>query len=394
MEPIKDLNRGEAAKLLEDLSIEIQNVGLDGKILATLQILREQVDNYKSIDQDMVLTLKNFLGDDLVGKDSYNDLVKSVEEGSVVVYFKSAQLFKIYKKEELNSLLGGQLRTVYKQFNHSYEVVPNESKQKIIIMGEASLIESFDKLQGHIMTFMREKGIEDFKSDDIVCFRDGNVMEIIINNYYVSNSSERDAIVTDLLKYVSQKEKNFNISGKIRPLNVGYSELSGADMIAMPNEKELITKKFVEYVDSLVGNVEKCIKINKEGNTYIINLNVQSAEVINNNNAEVINTADTINNVKTMNNTETINNSNVLEFGDFGKYILENLPEWYKPGKLVDKTLLQNKYEEQFGPISKPMFHKLFLGKIFGKSMRVTEKKVKITKVNLLDYKDILTLDN
>lgn len=91
----------------------------------------------------------------------------------------------------------------------------------------------------------------------------------------------------------------------------------------MPSEKQLITQNFVEYIDSLVGNVEKCTKIGRDGNTYItFNVNVH------NQNAEIIQNAETIQNN---------NNNNVLEqrketddISDFIEYIKSNSPEWYK----------------------------------------------------------------
>jgi len=311
------MDRTEVAKILKALSSEVETGEYDEKMLGAIQNLLEQRENYKSIDKEMVQALQSYLGDDLIKKDAYGDIVKAVGEGSVIVYFKSAQLFKIYKKEELDTLLGGQLRTIYRRISQSFEVVPNQAKQKIIILGDVSLLNSIDRIKAHIIKFMQEKGISDFKNDNIVCFKNADRIEIIINNYYVSSSEERDAIVKDLLKYIFQKEKNSDIVERLG--RTKYSDFEGADMVKMPSEKQLLTHNFVEYIDTLVGNVEKCTKIGRDGNTYItVNVNVQNAEVINN--------AETIQN----NNNITEPKTEIDDIGMFIEYIKFTSPEWYK----------------------------------------------------------------
>jgi hypothetical protein len=342
-------------------------------IYSVIVSLIDELENYESIDHEFVSILKSYLGDELLDKESYNDTLKAIKTGSTVVYFKSAQLFKIYKKDELHSLLSGQLRTIYKQFVESYEIIPNDSEQKIIIMGEQSLIKDIDDVKTHICKFMQTKGIDTFKDDDIVCFKNNTMLEIIINNYYVSNSTERDAVVKDLLQYIFQTDKNTSIVSKLG--RATFSDFTGSDMIPMPSDKQLLNANFVEYIDGLVGNIEKCSRLDKQGNTYIT-VNVGTMNV---NNAEVINV------------TNNENTSNTIQ--DFGKYIRDNKPSWYTPNQLFDKTLLRSKYIALYGEISKAMFHKIFINKIFKKTIRVTSNNTRIMKVQLFKYENILNLD-
>jgi hypothetical protein len=349
---------------------------LDKNIYDTTVTLIKQLENYESIDHDFVVTLKNYLGDNLLDKHSYNEIIDAIKHGSTVVYFKSAQLFKIYKQSDLQSLLSGQLRTIYKEFVESYEIVPNDSKQKIVIMGEHSLIKDIASVKTHICKFMLTKGIDSFKEDDIVCFKNNTMLEIIINNYYVSNSIARDAIVKDLLQYIFQEDKNTAIVSKLG--RTTFSEFTGVDMIPMPSEKQLLNSTFIEYVDGLVGNIEKCSKLDKQGNTYNITL-----QVVNMQNA-------------TINNAEVINNHggpDQSEIVDFGKYIRDNKPEWYTPNTLFDKQLLRDKYIDLYGGITKAMFHKSFVNKIFTKTVRVASRNIRIAKVLLFEYNDILNLE-
>jgi len=374
------MDKTEVSDLLAALSLRIKNNGLDEKIFKTIEVLLEQVENYESIDKEMISTLQSYLGNDLIKKEQYDNIVKAVEDGSVIVYFKSAQLFKIYKKDELYTLLSGQLRTIYKTLNQSYEVVPNQSKQKIIIMGDATLLDSIDRVKILIIKFMREKGIANFQNDDIVCFRNGNMIEIIINNYYVSNSQERHNIVEDLLKYIFKTEKNNNITRQLR--NRIDSDFEEAAMITMPSGKQLITQTFVDCIDGLIGNVEKCVEICKSGNTYIFNVNVQnqSAEIINNNN----NIAENIN----------VDVNKDMDFvDDFVDFIKLNKPNWFTPGKWIEKIAICNAYSDLYGEVPRNFYGKL-RGRIYvsekrGVKKSIQNKKERILMLKLMDYNEL-----
>jgi hypothetical protein len=364
-------------KLLRAKAQEVE--GFDNEISLTLQTLFDQLDKYESIDKEMVAKLTGIFQNSLENKDVF-DMAKAIDEGSTIVYFKSAQLFKVYRREELMSLLDGHLRTVFKHFNQSFEVVPNNSEQKIIIMGDITLVDQIDHIKKYILQFMIDKGVQDFKNDDIVCFKNENtnMIEIVINNYYVNNSSERDEIVQDLLKYILRMEKNSNMTRKL-----GYMpdciEFENADVVSMPSEKQLLDEdnRFIEMVDRLVRNTSKCSKLVKEGNTYIINLY---------NNVETVNNG-------VINNIDSPHSDLSDGISDFGKHIRENKPNWYIEGELFDKQLLRDKYIELYGEISKAMFHKTFMNKIFKKTVRVTIKNVRVAKVLLFNYDDILDID-
>jgi len=337
----------------------------------TFNAMVKAFDNYESIDKEMVAKLTGIFKDSLEKKDAF-DMAQAIDEGSTIVYFKSAQLFKVYKKEELMSLLDGHLRTVFKHFNQSFEVVPNNSEQKIIIMGDITLVDQIDHIKKYILQFMIDKGVDDFKNDDIVCFKNEstNMIEIVINNYYVNNSSERNEIIQDLLKYILKMEKNSNMTRKL-----GYMpdciEFENADVVSMPSEKQLLNEdtKFIEMVDRMVRHTSKCSKLVKNGNTYIINL---------------------YNNVETINNIEYVENLNINsndKIGNFVDYLQTNKPSWYKEGGLIDKQVLYDKYIEQFGDITRVLFTTSFKNKIFSKEIRKAYKKGEKRKVYVKLYK-------
>jgi len=366
------MDENDAITIIKDLREKLQ--GLNSNISSAFQTLLDQLENSKLIDKELVQTLKNHLGEDLVAKDLYKDVIEAIQKGSTVVYFKSAQLFKIYKKEELETLLSGHLRTVFKKINESYEIVPNDSKQKIIIMGEQSLVGDITHIKAHIKHFMQSKGISNFKEEDIVCFKNDSMLEIIINNYYVDNTTERDVIVKDLLHYIFQKDKNTNIVSKLGRQT--FSDFAGAEMIPIPSGKQLLNSEFVEYVDTLVGNIEKCNKLDKNGNTYHINVQVIQNSTINS--GTIDNSITTINEINA--------SGNVYEFI---KHIRTDKPSWYKEKTWVQKDVLYDEYRIMYDEVSKKAFSMMFKDKLYKMEKRQIVNKVRISMIKLFKFSDL-----
>jgi len=359
-------------KMMEELLEDV----IDDNIKDGCDILTNALNNYEQLDQSMIARLNDIFSNDLIKKKEYADIVKAIGQGSTVVYFKSAQLFKVYKKTELETLLGGQLRTIYKQLNESFEVVPNESKQKIVMLCDISLEDKIERIKTYIVSFMVNEGITRFTDNDIVCYKGREALEIIINDYYVDNQEEHDKVVQKLLKYITQQEKSSNIERYIATAT--YSEFDGVKMIPMPSEKELFATKYIEPLLTMISNVQKCSGFKNQ-----INLSVTIDNSVNNH----------IDNSVDNSTSTTIVNSSNSGISDFGEYIKTNKPSWYKPGKTIEKNKLHAKYVEIFGEISKPMFHKMFIGKIFKNPIRVTEKNKKISKVTMLRYYEIETFE-
>jgi len=364
------MEKSDILDLLKKVTEDVTNNGVDEDMLNALKTLSESFEKHQLIDKEMIKKLQDMFSDELVKKDALN-MVRSVEEGSTIVYFKSAQLFKLYKKEELEMLLSGQLSTIYKHLNQSYEVVPNSSNQKIIIMGDVSLIDKIDHIKKHITQFMHTKGIKSFKSEDIVCFK-SNILEIVINNYYVNNSEEREAIVKDLMKYILSQDKNESIVRQIQTLKI--SDIEGADMYPMPSEKQLLGNVYIDMVDRLVRNTTQCTNLNRSGNTYILNFgNI------------------TVTNIEKAENV-TITSSDKV--GDFVTYLKTNKPSWYKEGTFMNKSILYTKYIEQFGDITKFLFTSTFKDKIFAKETRTAYRKGdrRTVVVKVFKYNDMVNL--
>jgi hypothetical protein len=369
------MDRETALRLLRELTSAVEQEGLDEKVSLYLQQTVDSHQQYKAIDKQMVELLHTiFMSDSLNKKDAYTEVVKSIEQGSVVVYFKSAQLFKVYKKEDIVNLLDGQLRTDYKHIRESYEIVPKDSEQKIIIMGDMSLLDKLDSIKQYISQFMKNRGVGGFKLNDIICFKNDKteLLEIVINNYYVKNSEERNIIVHELLEYIVCMEKNTHMTRKLGPPSE-YSDINGVDMITMPSEKQLINENalFIEMIDRLVRSTHNCSKLVKEGNTLIINvIGVQ-------NNAEVINN----------NCSESDDNEN--HDYEFIKHIRNTKPSWYVENDWVKKDIVYDEYIKLYDDITKKKFAILFKDKLYQSETRKMHNGSRFTFVKLLKY-DVL----
>jgi len=359
-------------KMMEELLEEdVDDTVKDGFIA-----MKAIIDNYESIDKDMVERLNDIFSNNLIKKKEYADIIKAIGQGSTVVYFKSAQLFKVYKKTELETLLGGQLRTIYKQLNESYEVVPNESKQKIVMLCDSSLEDKIEPIKTHIVQFMINEGITQFTNKDIVCYKGKDALEIIINDYYVDSQEEHDKIVQKLLKYITQQEKSSNIE---RYIATGtYSEFDGVKMIPMPSEKELFATNYIEPLLTMISNVQEC-----NGFKNQIHLNI----TINNNNVDnsVDNSINTTNNT-TIHESQESNENNLY---DFIKHIREDRPDWYKESKWIKKDIILEKYNEKYENISKRAMSMMFKDILYKHEKRQAENKIRYMFVKLIKIENL-----
>jgi len=354
-------------ELMEKMSQMLENNIGDTNVKDTFNAMVNAFDNYESIDKDMVERLNNIFSNDLVKKEQFVSIVKAIRQGSTVVYFKSAQLFKVYKKTELETLLGGQIRTIYKQLNESYEVIPNDSKQKIIILGDISLADSIERIKTYIVSFMISEGITTFTDNDIVCYKSKESIEIIINDYYVENQTEHDEIVKKLLNYILQQEKNTKIVQKINTLS--YSEFEGVKMVSMPSEKQLLATEYIEPLLTMISNVTQCSGFKNQINLSVT-IHDHSINTINDNSI----------------NTTNIN-ENPKTIKTFCKYLFDERPEWYIENTYVPIEIIEQKYRAYFNDnyYSRANISRLLKGKLFTSSTRIKS----VTHKKLFSFRDL-----
>ena len=361
-------------KLMEQV-LEDDN---DDTFKESFSLVTDTIDNYESIDREMVTRLNSIFSNDLLKRENFDDIIKAISSGSTVVYFKSAQLFKVYKPLDVEQLLGGQLRTIYKQLNESFEVVPNDSKQKIVMLCDSSLENKIERIKKYIVNFMVKEGIIQFTDKDIVCYKGKEALEIIINDYYVDNQDEHDKVVQKLLKYITKEEKSSNIE-RYMGTAATYSEFDGIKMIQMPSGKELFATTYIEPLLTMVSNVNKCSGFKNQ-----MNLNV----TINNDNS--VNSVNSVDN--SINTTNITQNEDNIDISQFIEYILEETPTWYTPDKWILISTLYDKFVEITNSmLTRQKFSMYINTKLFIRKAQKVINNKKGRAVLLVKYDNIIT---
>jgi hypothetical protein len=150
------MDKAEFSKRLRELADKVDIIGYDENSIILLEQFKKGMDNYESIDKEMVERLNDIFSNDLVKKEKFADIVKAIGEGSTIVYFKSAQLFKVYKKTELESL--NEHRNILFKDYDIYQMVDKKSDQKIVIETDLTLLDNVDLFIKYINQFMKTKG--------------------------------------------------------------------------------------------------------------------------------------------------------------------------------------------------------------------------------------------
>lgn len=291
-----------------------------------------------------------------------SELPKFINENSIIIYFKSAKLFRVYKSSQLRNDMHNHLNNDFKKQKDMYEVVPDNLPQKIVIICDKNIIPYMNTLKKRVVEFMNGKNIE-VKESDIKTFKnDGGFVEIIINGYYVSNKQENEQIVSELSTYIEEREKNAEITNKMNQRE--YNEHKGTKMVYMPNCKTELDGKPIEYIPNLVRNIDQCRHITTGNVFYVENLtivgnNTQIGTITNN----VTNTASPVSMVE-------LSNGNMEEFI---MDIKNDRPEWFKENSWIKRNDLLQKYEEIYG--SKPHhFFTYMENRLFSNSKRAAIK--------------------
>jgi hypothetical protein len=170
-----------------------------------------------------------------VKKDALN-MMRSVEEGSTIVYFKSAQLFKVYKKEELDTL-NTHRNINFVDCDSIFQLIPNKFSQKIVMIADISLLENVNQLITHIVSFMHKKGFKAFCADNIT-YSTGEELIININRYYVKNINEKDKFMKKLLKFICKHEPDSDMVQKVKLIQ--YCEFKKSEMYYIPLNENIV----------------------------------------------------------------------------------------------------------------------------------------------------------
>lgn len=362
---------------LTDLLIHVQSKQLSyaSQIEDLIKTHKEQ----KLMDQSLMERLQILSDAHKTPLIKGTELPKFINENSIIIYFKSAKLFKVYKSSQLRNDIHNHLNNDFRRQKDMFEVIPDNLPQKIVIICDKNIIPHMNTLKKRVVEFMNGKNIE-VKESDIKTFKnDGGFVEIIINGYYVSNKQENEQIVSELSAYIEEREKNAEITNKMNQRE--YNEYKGTKMVYMPNCKTELDGKPIEYVTNLVRNIDQCRHITTGNVFYVENLTIvgNNAQVGTITNNVASNTAGTLSMID-------LSNNNMEEFISD---IKNDAPDWFKENTWIKRNDLLQKYEEIYG--SKPHhFFTYMENRLFLESKRAAIKGGgREYQVKLFAYKDV-----
>jgi hypothetical protein len=362
---------------MEDDTLTLLNrcfENLSTKDVKIANIIKQAIESYKdslSIDQSLLDRLKDLAlahKSPIITGDQYSEMIQSINNNSIIVYFKSADVFRVYDGSQISSELTNHLNSDFRKNKQMYEVIPNHLPQKIILLCDKGIVSRMDSIKNYLIEYMKSKGVADIKNSDINTFEnDSGMVEIMINGFYVENFDVREKVVSGLMKYIDRKERNNVITSKMKSSE--YNPFDDSQLISMPNCKKQLNGNCFDLVNMLIRNLDNCRNLSN-GNVYI--------------------TINQTNNIDTYVNGDVVNiTSKDDESVEFINYIKQNKPTWYKEGKYMNKELLLEKYEKQFGSITKARFHNIFYQKLFGENRRDTKNNKRFLSVKVKMYDEL-----
>jgi len=324
-----------------------------------------------SIDKSLLDRLKDLASahnSPIITGSQYANMIQSINNNSIIVYFKSADVFRVYDGSQISSELTNHLNSDFKKNKQMYEVIPNHLPQKIILLCDKGIVSRMDSIKNYLIEYMKSKGVADVKNSDINTFEnDSGMVEIMVNGFYVENFDVREKVVSGLMTYIDRKERNNVITSKMKSSE--YNPFDDSQLIAMPNCKKQLNGDGFDLINMLIRNLDNCKNVSN-GNVYI--------------------TINQTNNIDTYVNGDVVNiTTKQDESVGFINYIKKNKPTWYREGKFMNKELLLEKYENEYGSITKARFHNIFYPKLFGENRRDTKNNIRFLSVRVRKFEEL-----
>jgi len=311
----------------------------DDDILEKVQTMIDDAQQRSKLDKDLINLLHCLSesdGSKLYQKKEYSEIISKIDKSSVVIYFKKANVFKVYTPQTLESYFIGQSNTALKNKGDIYEVVNKNTPQKIIILIDASISSDLNKIRDYIFKFLTLKVCPDLNESDLTIFNNHQTkhLEILINGIYVNNYEEKEVIIKQLIDYIENEEMNKENPldiGKIEPRRV--KEFTDAEVFLIPDRKICTANNTYDPLRKYVSNVNNCRALTIEGNTInIINVSGDNNTILLNGDQ---------NNLVSPEEPE-----NIDEIQDFIYHIKETKPLWYKEGSWMLINALYTKFKE------------------------------------------------
>ncbi len=201
--------------------------------------LNKYINKIQKLDLDLISLLKEDLSkrpnDTMSGNDFINGM-SNIEEDSLIIFLENAELYKIYRSDELSSDFTNHLNTVFKRKDKIYEAVRDSNPQKLIIVIADDVQNRLLLIKSYIMEFITQRDkLNEIKNDDIVVYKNNTKTEFIAINVILQNVNEKDEFMEDFQRFMRSKGEN-DIANKIQ-VRQPASDVKGIRYYDLPRDK-------------------------------------------------------------------------------------------------------------------------------------------------------------
>jgi hypothetical protein len=322
-----------------------------------LNEVRELMKELQSLDLALQDGIKDITidEDDIIDSSEFPIKVNDIDDGSLIIYIKNAQLYRMYKPNDLGEFRNHS-NTVYKHNGPIYEVARDKYKQKLMIVLIDEEDTRLETMQTFIVNFLKQyPRLAKIKDSDITIFQNGHNIEFLVNDIQLKNLEEKQEFIDDFISFMHLNGETA-IAEKIQ-LRPPPSKVKGVKFYELPLTKHQLSGTTTDILDQLI--------------TTPANNSTQVLNIVVNNIVNIDNRVTT---------THITNNTSVKTIKAFCKYLYDEKPEWYKENTYVGMHVIDTAYREYFDDTAtRASISRVLKGKIFNASTRIkgiTSKKL------------------
>jgi len=341
------------------LDVDHKNSEKWNSILKKTQKLTTYTDRINDLDTSLHEYLhRTKKNNEIISDIDMQHRIKDIDENSLIIYIKKAQLYKVYNSDTLEDFQQDE-GTHYRrpQYGPVYEVVRDEHPQKVVVIVADDIKDAkLKELKQHIVEFIKKDSSFANTTIDLKAYSNNNKTEFVISSLRLPNIEAKEKFIEAFIKFMTKKGKD-DIADKIQIRIPESVELEHTRFYKLPTNKISLDGSNVHnLLDQLISTASSSQA------SVVINLNINSNNTnINNSNC---------NNSK-VKRTET-NPVAKRTLRSFYRHIYETRPEWYLEGKMVDLKVIEAAYREYFNDrsTSTAMISKHLKDKLFDYSKR------------------------
>lgn len=291
----------------------------------------------------------------IIDRNDMPNKINSISSDTLIIYIKNAQLYRMYKPEDLDDFRNHE-GTIYKHRDTGpvYEVARDTCPQKLMIVLTDDEDIRLEIMKTYIMDFLKNYPKLSATINDLIIYKNGSNIEILINNTFLDNLADKERFVENFMRFLHQRGES-EMANKIQ-VRPPVCELPDTRFYLLPSIRQQIDGPIIH--NSLNHLITTAITNGVP--SVNININVQNIDnsVTNNDNSV---------------NTTIIGNSTKKTIKSFCKHIYDTKPDWYTPDALVDVKIIEDAFRDYFvdSESTASSISRLLKGKLFNTGSRI-----------------------